>query len=48
MDYYGLHGGCDIIKGEKWMANNWLTAPPAKAAHLDSLYLHLDSLSGAH
>lgn len=18
------HGGCDIIKGEKWIANNWI------------------------
>lgn len=38
MDYYSLHGGCDIIKGTKWLANNWLTAPPAKYAYMDSLY----------
>ncbi|EDO36695.1 predicted protein, partial [Nematostella vectensis] len=26
LDAYSLHGGCDVIKGEKWIANNWLTA----------------------
>lgn len=19
-----LHGGCDVLKGEKWIANNWI------------------------
>ncbi|XP_046842649.1 transmembrane prolyl 4-hydroxylase-like isoform X3 [Xenia sp. Carnegie-2017] len=27
LDWKTLHGGCDILKGEKWLANNWLTAP---------------------
>lgn len=22
---FSLHGGCDVIKGEKWIANNWIT-----------------------
>lgn len=45
MDYYGLHGGCDIIKGIKWLANNWLPAPPADLAHLKSKYLNMDGSS---
>lgn len=44
MDYYGLHGGCDIVKGNKWIANNWLVAPPSDLAHIDSLYLNFDEL----
>ena len=42
MDQYSLHGGCDIRKGVKWMANNWLTAPPAKYKDWDSLYSLID------
>jgi len=38
MDYYSLHGGCDILKGEKWIANNWLTAPFPHNSHKVSLY----------
>lgn len=38
MDRHSLHGGCNIIKGEKWMANNWITAPPSKDADKDSIY----------
>lgn len=38
MDQYSLHGGCDIRKGIKWMANNWITAPPAKYKDWESLY----------
>ncbi|PIK57987.1 hypothetical protein BSL78_05075 [Apostichopus japonicus] len=22
---FAFHGGCDVIKGEKWIANNWIT-----------------------
>ena len=43
MDYWSLHGGCDIIKGTKWIANNWLTAPTADLAHIDSLYMNFDA-----
>jgi len=43
MDYWSLHGGCDIIKGTKWLANNWLTAPTAELAHIDSLYLSVEA-----
>ncbi|KXJ16351.1 Transmembrane prolyl 4-hydroxylase [Exaiptasia diaphana] len=38
LDAYSLHGGCDVIKGEKWIANNWLTAPPPGREHLQSVY----------
>ena len=24
LDQMSYHGGCDIIKGEKWIANNWI------------------------
>ena len=24
LDEMTYHGGCDIIKGEKWIANNWI------------------------
>ncbi|XP_060593364.1 transmembrane prolyl 4-hydroxylase-like [Ruditapes philippinarum] len=26
VDMRSFHGGCDIIKGTKWIANNWITA----------------------
>lgn len=27
VDMLSLHGGCDVIKGEKWVANLWINAP---------------------
>ena len=24
LDSFSLHGGCDVIKGEKWISNIWL------------------------
>ena len=38
-DEYSLHGGCDILKGEKWIANNWITAPYKDGAHIPSTWL---------
>ena len=29
VDRHTLHGGCDVIRGEKWIANNWLTPLPS-------------------
>lgn len=29
-DLRSYHGGCDIIKGNKWIANNWITATTFK------------------
>lgn len=28
-DKLSLHGGCDVIDGEKWVANMWINAPRA-------------------
>ena len=33
-----LHGGCDVKKGEKWIANIWLTAPYADSVDTPSMY----------
>lgn len=33
-----LHGGCDVIKGEKWIGNIWLTAPYADSVDKPSMY----------
>ncbi|XP_029188184.2 transmembrane prolyl 4-hydroxylase-like [Acropora millepora] len=38
LDVNSVHGGCDVIKGEKWIANNWLTAPTKHFKHLKSIY----------
>ena len=38
MDSYGLHGGCDVIRGEKWISNIWLTAPYEKDKDRRSVY----------
>ncbi|XP_078355780.1 transmembrane prolyl 4-hydroxylase-like [Oculina patagonica] len=38
LDRYSIHGGCDVIKGEKWIANNWLTAPTKHSSHIKSAY----------
>lgn len=38
VDHYTLHGGCDVIKGEKWIANNWLTAPTKQSRHIKSMF----------
>ena len=38
LDWRTLHGGCDILKGEKWIANNWLTAPENEERHIPSHY----------
>ncbi|XP_065065108.1 transmembrane prolyl 4-hydroxylase-like [Rhopilema esculentum] len=37
-DGLSLHGGCDVIKGEKWISNIWLTAPYKNHKHLPSIY----------
>ena len=37
-DILSLHGGCDIHKGEKWVANNWLPAAEKDRKHVISDY----------
>ncbi|KAM7450274.1 prolyl 4-hydroxylase [Porites harrisoni] len=39
MDPYSIHGGCAVRKGIKWIANNWITAPYKKHAHVPSTYI---------
>ena len=29
MEKLSLHGGCDVLEGEKWIANLWINAPIA-------------------
>ena len=41
LDMFSLHGGCAIEKGEKWIANMWLTAPYFKDRFEPSIYLNL-------
>lgn len=38
VDRYTSHGGCEVIKGEKWIANNWLTAPTKYSRHIRSIF----------
>lgn len=38
VDRYTMHGGCDVMKGEKWVANNWLTAPTKYSRHIKSMF----------
>jgi len=38
IDEWSLHGGCQVRKGEKWIANLWLTAPYSKDADKMSMY----------
>jgi len=37
-DPYTLHGGCDVIRGNKWIANHWIPVPYKKYRHLPSIY----------
>jgi len=37
-DPYTLHGGCDVRRGTKWIANHWITAPYKSNQHLPSIY----------
>lgn len=34
MDEHGLHGGCGVTKGEKWIGNFWIKASDNKEADL--------------
>ena len=38
IDLNSLHGGCNVIRGEKWIANNWLTAPTKDTRYIKSIY----------
>ena len=34
-DQLSSHGGCDVMQGEKWAANNWLNAVNDREADLE-------------
>ncbi|XP_071953277.1 transmembrane prolyl 4-hydroxylase-like [Antedon mediterranea] len=33
-DPFSYHGGCDIVKGVKWIANHWITVDTDKQRHI--------------
>ena len=37
-DAYSLHGGCDVKRGSKWIANLWIPAPHKNNKDLPSIY----------
>lgn len=39
MDLLSLHGGCDVVKGEKWVSNMWIPAPYGVNTRSPSEYL---------
>eukprot|EP00057_Strongylocentrotus_purpuratus_P004557 XP_003728952.1 PREDICTED: transmembrane prolyl 4-hydroxylase [Strongylocentrotus purpuratus] len=46
---HSLHGGCDVIKGTKWIANNWITVDNHVERQImfhDKYYSLLDQQSG--
>ena len=36
LDPYSSHGGCDVIKGQKWIANNWVNVSPIRAHDIEN------------
>ena len=34
VDFRSYHGGCNVFKGQKWIANNWINAAPFKTQDL--------------
>eukprot|EP00794_Sanderia_malayensis_P001426 gene1426-1575_t len=34
VDFRSYHGGCDVIRGVKWIANNWINVSPFRDADL--------------
>ncbi|EDO48121.1 predicted protein [Nematostella vectensis] len=39
LDPMTYHGGCDVVRGRKWIANNWINIMGASREHM---YLHTD------
>ena len=39
-DLFSLHGGCNVIKGEKWISNMWIPAPYGRNKEYPSVYLN--------
>ena len=40
IDLFSLHGGCNVIKGEKWISNMWIPAPNERNKEVPSIYLN--------
>jgi len=40
IDLMSVHGGCDVVRGEKWVANMWITAPYDNWKGFPSAYLN--------
>ena len=40
IDLYSIHGGCDVIRGEKWISNLWVNAPYGNSKNKPSDYLN--------
>ncbi|XP_046344034.2 prolyl 4-hydroxylase 2-like [Haliotis rufescens] len=38
VDRYALHGGCDVIEGQKWISNVWISAPQHNRKYDNSVY----------
>ncbi|XP_067650987.1 uncharacterized protein [Haliotis asinina] len=38
VDRYALHGGCDVIVGEKWISSMWISAPQHNRKYDNSIY----------
>lgn len=34
-DPYSVHGGCDVKKGRKWIANNWISVSENRTDDID-------------
>ena len=34
LDFMSYHGGCNVIEGAKWAANNWINAGPTRELDL--------------
>ena len=36
IDFRSEHGGCDVRKGQKWIANNWINVSPARSNDIEN------------
>ncbi|XP_033636297.1 transmembrane prolyl 4-hydroxylase-like [Asterias rubens] len=43
LNHYSLHGGCEVLEGTKWIANNWIWVDDSYDKHVE----HLESVQKA-
>ena len=48
MDYRSLHGGCDVKRGGKWVANNWIPAPEFDSFERQSAFAKIEEILSAN